>query len=340
MGVSLLFSYESLAVVGIFEVLINYWRIRKRFYQCLEYIKREKPKCVFLIDYPGFNLRLAKKIKKLGVPIAYYVSPQVWAWAKSRVYRIASHVDRMVVLFEFEKKFYEKTSLSVFCSGHPMVEHVKSDKSKSNLKEEWNISLFNPIIALLPGSRANEIKKNLPVMLSSAEILHSNRKDSYFLIPCISEEKLKAIESYILMTCPALKGKIKLILKRSYDVLQVADFAIVASGSATLESACMQTPFVIVYRVEWLTWLIGKMLIKVSFLGLVNIVAGRKVVPEFLQYDAEPEKIVQEVLEILENNNRLNTMKSDLMNVKETLGEVGASDRAAKYFVDYLLQIE
>lgn len=336
-GLNPIYDVHDLAVVGLVEVIKHYPSIRKIFNTCVQWIRKNKPDMVLLIDYPGFNLRLAEKIKSQNIPIVYYVSPQVWAWASHRIYKISHLVDRMIVLFEFEKKMYQKTKLEVFWSGHPMVDHVKTDKTISDLIEEWELKdSFR--ICLLPGSRQKEIEYNFNVMLQAAYQIWKQKKEVFFLVPYVHEKYKSYLMSQI-KKFPDMSSRIKLIHKRSYDVYAVSQFGLIASGSATLEAACMQLPFVIVYKVSWLTAMIGRWLIQVPYLGLVNIVNESKIIPEFLQENAKGSMISKKVLNYLQNCEKLEQMKEDLLQVKLKLGPPGSSQRSAEYLSHFLEEI-
>ncbi len=326
-GVKLFFDLTTISALGFGDVLRQYFQIRQIFYNALRRVHDLKPACIVLIDYPGFNLRFAKKIKR-KFPVFYYVSPQIWAWGKRRIHTIRRVVNHMIVLFKFEESLYREAGIPVTWVGHPLVETVKPSKSRANLLQEFKVPNHSKVIALLAGSREAEIRRILPVMLESAKRISHELPETAFLL---SESTNVAKELYEEIVSKYL-GSMRLIRVRGrmHDLLSVSQFAMVTSGTATLETALFSVPLVILYKAAWSTYLIGKQLVKVSFLGIPNIIAGRKIASEFIQQDAEPEKIAREVLRILFDQKAYEKMVNDLNEVKEKLGPAGASERAAK----------
>jgi lipid-A-disaccharide synthase len=299
----------------------------------LKKVKTLKPDAVILVDYPGFNLRLAKKLKKMNVKVIYYISPQVWAWKEKRVELIKKYTDKMLVLFRFEKDFYTKHGIDVDFVGHPLLDSVKVTTTKRTLFYSLGFSEHKLSIGILPGSRQREIDLLLPKMLQAAEILYKKHTNMQFLI-------LKASTININELYKHLEGK-KLPVKiigdlKTYDGLNACDVCMVASGTATLETAILNKPMVVVYETSLVTWWLAKLFIKIPYIGLVNVVAGKKVVPECIQYDAGPERIAQELHDIYINELRIAEIKSELIKVKQALGEPGASERAASKILECL----
>jgi lipid-A-disaccharide synthase len=318
-GAEKISDITELAVVGFFEVIKNYGRIRKVFYKILNEIKVRKPKAVILVDYPGFNLRLAKEIKKIGIPVFYYISPQVWAWGKGRVKQIREFVDKMIVIFPFEKEFYEKENISVEFVGHPIIDVIENYKSnKENFRKELNVSNKEKLIGILPGSRENEIKKHLPVFLDAAEKIQNVK----FIIAAASENIYKVIKSILdCRNCsfPVLSG-------RAYEIMEASDLIFTSSGTATIETACFGTPMIVVYKLNWLSYFFIKSVANIKYIAMTNVIAGKKIVPEFIQNDVNPENIADQALNILKNPEN---MKKQLNEIKQKLGERGAAKRAA-----------
>ncbi len=338
-GVHLYHDISELAVLGLVEVLINYPRIRSIFYDVLSIISKQKPDVVVLIDYPGFNIRLAKQIKKLGIPVIYYISPQVWAWATFRKDKIAKRVDKMLVFFEFEKDFYRDTGLDVEFVGHPLVDQFNITIAKDDFYKQNNISLTKKKIALLSGSRKNEILKILPVMIKSAFRINRLEKNVEFILP-IGSSLSKEIRDLITHLLREYKvydcENIKVINAQVHETMAYSDLALVASGTATLETACFETPMIIVYKVNFITAFLARMLIKIPYIGLVNVVAGEKIVPEFLQNDAKPDKIAETAVRYITDETYLAEKKLVLRSVHKKLGQPGAVSRAAQVIVDFL----
>jgi len=338
-GVHLYHDISELAVLGLVEVLINYPRIRSVFYDVLSIIRKKQPDVVVLIDYPGFNIRLAKQIKKLGIPVIYYISPQVWAWAAFRKDKIAKRVDKMLVFFEFEKDFYRSTGLDVEFVGHPLVDHFNITITKDDFCSQNNLSPTKKKIAILSGSRKNEILKILPVMIKSAFAITRQEKNVEFILPIgvsLSEEIRNLIaellRKYKVYDC----GYISVIDGQVHETMAYSDLALVASGTATLETACFETPMIIVYKVNFITALLARMLIKIPYIGLVNVVAGEKIMPEFLQDDAKPDKIAETAVRYISDDKYLAEKKRILRDVHKKLGQPGAVGRAAQSIVDFL----
>lgn len=319
------------AVVGFIEVLKHLQQFRRIFRQILEKIQKQKPAAVILVDYPGFNLRLANEVKKLGVPVIYYISPQVWAWKENRVRLIRRVVDRMLVFFDFEKKFYARYGYDVDFVGHPLVEHIRVNHAREDVLLKNNLSPEKLTIGLLPGSRKKEIEKILPPMLSAAEKLYQQFPKIQFILLRAHSIPQKDMDP-LLKRCPVPIVS----LAHQYDILNACDLCLVASGTATLETAILQKPMVVIYRTAFLTWLLARMLVKIPYIGLVNVVAGKKIVPECIQFDATGEKIAQELRDIITDEVRIAQIRSDLRQVRESLGQPGASRRAAEHILSFL----
>lgn len=334
-GVDLSFNIVELAVVGFFEVLKNLKKFKKIFNHLLEKIDLEKPDLAILVDYPGFNLRLAKELKKRKIPIIYYISPQVWAWGSGRIKIIRQLVKRIIVFFKFEEEFYKSHGIAVSFVGHPLLDRVKPTMNKEESLIKLNIPPTRFTVALLPGSREKEVKNILPIMLDSAKLIYRELTDIKFLIlrsPTVKEELFNNILSHYKLPAYILHGI-------TYDGLAGSDFAMVASGTATLETAILGIPMVILYKVSFLTWAYLRMMIKIPYIGMVNIIAGRRIVPEFIQYHAKSKRIATFIKDILTNPYQQDTIKKLLHNVVARLGEKGANQRAAAIILDELEKV-
>jgi lipid-A-disaccharide synthase len=325
-GINLLFSIEKLAFMGFYEILKNLGLIKELKKKLINHLDQRKPDLVILIDYPGFNLRFAKEVKKRKIPILYYISPQVWAWGKKRINTIKNLVDRMVVFFHFEEKLYKDAGVEVNFIGHPLLDLVKPSLSKEGFRNKLRIKENEILIGLLPGSRWQEIEKILPVMVRSGIILKKRIKNLQIAIglaPTIDKQKAYDF----------LKKKnsdIQLLEDLTYDLMNHADLLLVTSGTATLESAISCTPMIVLYRTSFLTYLLAKVLVKIPHIGMVNIVAGKKIVPEFIQSQVKPEKIADEMEKILKDKEEYKRIKIELNEVKTGLGEKGAYRRGAR----------
>ena len=331
-GAKILFDIDRMAIVGFAEVLSQFRRLRQIFLKTGRIISTRKFDALILIDYPGFNLRLAAYLrkKKIEFPIIYYISPQVWAWGRGRVKRIAELVDKMLVVFPFETEIYRARGLPVEFVGHPLLDVIGEGEAGGKLAADLDISPSKPLIGLLPGSRRQEVMRLLPLMLKAAKLMKKER-DLRFILPRASTISSQEIDSFL---SPDLE--VKVVTGKTYPVMASADLLLVASGTATLEAACLGTPMLIVYKVSFLSWLVTKPLIKIPHLGLVNVVAGRKVVPEFLQFAAQPGRIAAAALSLLEDKDRRELMKEDLKAVRAKLGRPGASQRAARQVLEMM----
>ena len=332
-GVTLYEDLTNFAVVGFSEVLKHFGDFQKIFKMILKKIEETGPDAVVLVDYPGFNLRLARAIRqaKIKTKIIYYISPQVWAWKESRVELIKKVVDKMLVILPFEKEFYARREMDAEFVGHPLLDSIKLTQTPEHFLTSVGLSASNYTIALLPGSRKKEIERILPVMLQTARRLYSdNKKLQYLLIqaPTIAQA---LIEKYVKRFSLPLK-----IVEQSYDAVNAAQICLVASGTATLETAILLKPMVVVYKTSFLTWALAKLLVKIPYIGLVNVVAGEKIVAECVQFNATAKKISAEVKSIYNDEIKIADIKLGLRKVKESLGEPGASSRAAKVIHQFL----
>lgn len=336
-GADIMMDLTKLAVVGFFEILRNYWKFRRIFYDILKKTDAVKPDAAILVDYPGFNLKLAAELKKRDIRVIYFISPQVWAWGKKRVDFIRSHIDLMLVLFKFEEILYGGSADNGFrvkCVGHPLLDAIRPTKTPQQLMDEFGLRRTGRTIALLPGSRMREVTQLLPVMLRSAQAIFRKEPQAQFLIcraPTIPRQIIKD-----LIEATDIDFPYKVMENETYNGLEASDFAIVASGTATLETAILNKPMVIVYKVSLLTWLLAKLLIKIPYIGLVNVVAGEKIVPELVQFDATPKKIAAAVLAILGDKQKMEKIHAELYALKNTLGIPGACRRAAEEISKFL----
>lgn len=325
-GVTLYEDIRKLAVVGFVEVLKHFTDIKKIFYRILEEAERRKPDAVILVDYPGFNLRLAKELKKRGIKVIYYISPQVWAWDEGRIKLIREVTDKMIVLFPFEKTFYARHGLEVAFVGHPLVETVHPYPQPEQFLKSLGLSPLKITVGILPGSRQKEIERLLPVMLKAAEALYLANKNLQFLLmraPTIDRE---TIDGYL----QGIRLPICVVDRQTHAGISASQICMVASGTATLETAILEKPMVVIYKTSFVSWLLARLFIRIPCIGLVNVVAEKKIVPECIQFDATPEKIAREIKSMLANKARLADIGKELRKVKTSLGATGASRRAAQ----------
>lgn len=332
-GARLLFDLPSIAAVGLGDVLRRYPQFHKVFYHALDQVRNTiRPDLIILIDYPGFNLRFAKKIN-CSIPIVYYISPQVWAWGKKRIPVLARLVKKMLVFLPFEVDVYKGSGLDVEFIGHPLLEMVRPGQTREELKRKWHLSAA-PVLGLFPGSREQEIKRILPIMIKTAALL---KKDFPALQFILSQSPTLPQELYDRIMGSA-EVKITAVRENFYDTLSITDFAMVASGTATLETAISKVPFVLLYKTGGLTYFIGRLLVKIKFLGLVNILAGRAVIPEFIQHEARPEMVAAALQELMTRPERKAAMLAGIQEALNLLGPAGAVKRAAAAIVKVLEQ--
>jgi lipid-A-disaccharide synthase len=324
-GVDTLVDASEMAVVGLIEVIAHFDVISRAYLTLKKIISSNPPDLLILIDYPDFNLRIAGLAKRAGVPVLYYISPQVWAWRVGRVKKIARVVDRMAVVFPFEVPFYEKEGVPVSFVGHPLVDTVSPTMSRDEARMQFGLDDRRRTVGLFPGSRHGEIKRLLPTILAAAKLLNERFDDLQFILPLASSLTLADINHYL----DSSGLSVTVIEGKGYDVMQVCDAIITVSGTVTLEIALMAVPMVIIYRVSPLTYAIGVRLIKVDHIGICNIVAGERVVRELLQHDAEPVRIADEISHILTDPDYAAGIRRKLSRVKEKLGSGGGAARAA-----------
>ncbi len=328
-GVELFEHITSLAVIGIAEVIKNLGRIKKVFDHTLAEIEARKPDAVVLVDYPGFNLRLASALKKRNIKVIYYVSPQVWAWRQGRIHTIKKIVDRMIVFFPFEKELYAKYDMDVDYVGHPLVDEIKVHQSAHDVLGSVGLPTQGvKTIGLMPGSRHKEVERHLPAMIQAAQKLFDKDQHRQFLLLKAPTIERNYLESLIPPSLP-----VKIYEDTApYDAINAMDAVIVASGTATLETALLNKPMVIIYKTSWFTYAIAKSVIKIPYIGLVNVVAGKKIVPELIKEDCNPQNIAATLEAVMQDKNIIEELKR----VKSALGEPGASNRAAKTILQEL----
>lgn len=331
-GVRTVFDISSLALVGLGEVLKNIFTVGKVFKGLLREVDSERPDLAILVDYPGFNLRLAGELKKRSIPVVYYISPQVWAWGRDRIEIIKRCVKKILVFFKFEEDLYKASGIDAEFIGHPILDTVKTSITKSEARKKYGLQEKSLTVALLPGSRALEVKKLLPVMAAAAKIIVSRIPEARFIIAKYADLPSGMYEGIV----DSSGLKIEVADGDTYNVLNAADFAIVASGTATLETAIIGTPLVITYKANLLTYIAYKFVATIPFIGIVNIIAGKEIAPELLQYDATPEKISDMVISIWSDPARMAKMRDELGRVRSSLGPAGASMRAAQTILKLL----
>lgn len=331
-GVRLHAHAGDLAVVGLVEVaarLPAIWRAYRSMIRCL---RDRRPDLVILVDFPDFNLRLARRASRLGIPVVYFISPQVWAWRAGRIRSIAKYVRRLLVIFPFEEGFYRDRGVEALYVGHPLLDRLTSSPSMDEARRRLELEGAAPVLGLLPGSRAGELMRHLPILLRSARRLMTEQPDLRVVIAAADGLPLDLIGSFL--TREAVLATV--VQGRTYEVMAASDLLLVASGTATIEAAIIGTPMVIVYRLAFLSWLLGRLLIRVPYIGMVNLVAGRRVAPELIQFHATPERIADEARRLLLSAEQRRQTRQELQQMRDRLGPPGALSRTVDAILECL----
>ncbi len=331
-GCELVYHIERFSVMGITEVVRHLPFVRRALHRLDGLLESRRPDVLILIDYPDFNLRLARKARSRGIPVLYYVSPQVWAWRPRRIHTIVKLVDCMAVVFPFEVDLYEKAGGKVAFVGHPLLEVLESRQTRAGFCADAGLDPDRMIVGMLPGSRNMEVGSMLPAMVGTLKKVQRDLPGVQGVIglaPTVSRSDLAA----------HLAGKARLeddasgvpvVEDSTYEVMNHADLLLVASGTATLESACFGTPLLVLYRMSRLSWWIARRLVNIPDIGLVNVVAGRRIAPEFLQDEVDPDVLSPVVMDLLREPEKRRAMTRELREVRERLGSPGASSRVAE----------
>ncbi len=330
-GCEILFPVEDLAVMGLTEVICHLPRIHNRFKRLERQLKSAgKPDLLLLIDYPGFNLKLAKVAKDAGVPVVYYIAPKVWAWKKGRIKTLGERVDRLALIFPFEPPLYADEDLQAEYVGNPLLDEYTAARPFKNLRTELAIPETEPLIGLFPGSRRSELKYSFAALLESAELILKQKPSARFIIPVapsLDSELLKSL----------LAGSnlpVSLSHESIYTVASACNAVLCVSGTVTLQTALCRTPMAVLYRAAWLSYLVGSWLVKIPHFSLVNIVAGAEVVREFLQHQANPQALSAEILRLIDDQDYRSQVINGLEMVCDKLGEPGSSRRVALMAAD------
>jgi len=329
-GVKILFTSQEMAVVGLTEVVPRIAKIFTAAKRLQRIVKEKKPDLLILLDYPDFNIHLAKEGARCGVPVLYYISPQIWAWRKGRVRKIRKRVDRMAVILPFEESFYRERGVSVEYVGHPILDIWPGSPSGFNALKRAVSPV--PVLGLVPGSRSEEVRSLLPQMLSAAALLKKSHPGLRCVLPLAQTVDEKMVRQFI----AGASVPVVLSPKGIYDTLQDCDAVIATSGTVTLEIALMAIPMVVVYRLSRVSFEVGKRIVKVPYISLVNLVADKEVVSELIQKDANPEKMACEIERVLREGDARVQMIQDLEAVSKRLGEKGASARTAEIALEMM----
>ncbi|MFU8787885.1 MAG: lipid-A-disaccharide synthase [Methylobacter sp.] len=332
-GIDIRYDSANIGVIGVVEVVKHYAEIRRALKLMQQLVASERPDLLVCVDYKEFNFKLARYAKQQGIKVLFYVSPQVWAWRPGRVKAYGKVIDMMAVIFPFETAYYDAEQVPVRYVGHPSVDKVHPQHSKEDDLARFGLDKNQAIVGLLPGSRVNEIKRLLPVMLAAAEKVQADLPGCQFILPQADSISDSLLDGYLRQSPLA----ITVIKNQPYDVIQCCDAVMTSSGTATLEIALLTVPMVIAYKLSPLTYWLGRCLVNIPFIGLPNIVSGKLIVKELIQHEATAEKLSAEVLRILTDPSYADAMRENLAQVKRQLGQGGGSKNMARLALEMLL---
>ena len=335
-GVEIVNDLANYGVTGLTEVFKQIFKIKKAFRDIQNHLKQERPDLLILVDYPGFNLRLAKYAKQeLGLKILYYISPQVWGWKMSRVNTIRENVDKMAVILPFEKKLYADANVPVEFVGHPLTHAITVTKSVTTIKQQLNIEENKLICAMLPGSRKSEIKNHMPIMCKSAKTLLKKYPNIHFVVPIAKSIDKSCVEKYLGNLAPHFT----LSNLSAVETMHCSNVVVVCSGTASFECSLLAKPMCIVYRVSWLTYYAATKFILVKFLGLCNLLADKMIVPELLQYDCNHHELSKTLSELISNQEFTDKMIKNLQTIKHNISASTADISISKLIAQELAEI-
>lgn len=328
-GVDILFPYDEIAVIGLIEVFMQFRKIKQAYNIVKNELQQNKPDVIVLIDYPGFNLRIAKIAKQSGIRVIYYVSPKVWAWKKGRINTIKQYIDHMALLFAFEEKIYHDAGVNATFVGHPLAKTAQADASREEIFRALKLNPQNSVITLLPGSRKNEIKRMAPVLNDCVNEIHKHYPTTQFILPLapsITEESLPLM----------LRNKVKITRDKLYNALSISTAAIVTSGTATLEVALMKVPMAIIYKTNLITYFVAKYVINIPYIGLCNIIAEQQVAPEYIQNEMTAQNICRYILKLMSDDAFHEQQSDALSKVKQQLSKENDTNNVADIVLNKL----
>jgi len=329
-GGRLIGDYGPLSVTGFSDAVKIIPRSFAMLRRLVDAARDLRPNVFVAIDFPDFNFRLMAALRRLGIPIVYYISPQLWAWRPGRMETMKAHVDRVLVIFPFEEDLYHRAGVSVQFVGHPLVELVRKGQERRAFLHDRGLDPDAPVVALLPGSRRNELSRIIPVMTGALPLIRARVPGVQFAVACAPNMS----DSLFAPLVEGSNGSLVLVRDRTDDVIAAADVALTASGTATIQCTLHETPMVVVYRVSPLEYRLGKPFVQVDMFAMPNLVAGRRIVPELIQEDFTAERTADEIIGLLSDKNRHTAMRAALADVRRQLGTAGASARAAEAVLD------
>ncbi|MEI6152577.1 MAG: lipid-A-disaccharide synthase [Deltaproteobacteria bacterium] len=327
-GVNIVYDYKNISLTGLSEVFSKLHHIRDAFSRIKKHLRERKPSLLILVDFPGFNMRIARFAHNLGIPVIYFIPPQIWAWRKKRIYKIKKYVNKVICILPFEKKIYEDYLIDAVYAGHPYMEIVKPLHAREDFLRMAGIDGKGPVLTIMPGSRDNEIEKHMPILMDIVEAIEKKVENLKILLPLAENIDRKIVDKY-------RKENIEITYLKglAYDALTNSDLAIIASGSATLEAAILGTPTIVIYKISALSYVFARLLVKIKYISLPNIIAGKEVFPEFIQtFDVE--KIAEKALYMLSNGKE--KIKTEIGNMKIKLGKENSYKMAAKTIIEFL----
>ena len=331
-GVEVFFDSSIIAVVGLVEVLKHWGDIKKAMALVKQRLEQTRPDLLVLVDYPEFNLKMARHARELGIKVLFYISPQVWAWRPKRIHKIGGLIDHMAVIFKFEQQYYEDAGIPVSFVGHPLVDKVKTDIDTLDIRAQMGIPAAAKVVGLFPGSRHNEITRLLPLMFATARQMQAQDPALKFLLPVATNQHLDDISRQ----CDDSGIDITVSQGGIYNVISCCDVIATCSGTVTLEIALLNVPMCILYKISWFSYSIMSRLVTIPYIGLANIVAGKAVVREFLQEDARPDTVSRELFELMENSAYREQVKTGLSRVRENLGAGNGAHNMAQLVLSLL----
>jgi lipid-A-disaccharide synthase len=332
LGIEILFPAESLALVGLpsFSELKKYWFVYKKIE---EFLRKRRVDVVILVDFPGFNLKIAKLAKKLGYPVIYYIAPQAWAWNKKRVHILREYVDRLYVVLPFEKEFFSSYGISTIYLGHPILDLIKTNLSERFFYEIYQFDKSKPLVSFFPGSREREISRHIPMFLKIFENLKK-------INPHIQGIMVKAPGLKDSFLWDKARSQIKVIENTQYEVLKYSTVALLASGTITLEAALLETPAIVTYSLPSWMYFIAKKLIKVPYISLANLILQKEIYPEVIKEKDKISVITHKIKELIDNEEARMEIKKELSTIKKLIGSPGASWRIAEDMIKYILALK
>lgn len=333
-GAEIIYPVEELNIIGIGEAVSKYYRIKKMMLNLAQEAGRRNARAAVLIDSPDFNLRLARQLKKQGIPVLYYISPTVWAWRYGRLKAIRRYVNRMLLIFPFEKKIYDAQKIPSVYVGHPLKQRIQVKLSRDDFRQKYNLPTAEPLLCLLPGSRPAEIRRHLPILMKSIEIIEKRVKANFVLV------KAGTVAPHLIQSFLPRRPNVVLLDESNdkYEAMNSADLILAACGTANMEACLLGIPFIAFYRVSPLLYKLGKGLVRTKNYSIVNILAGKPVVPELIQNHFTPERVAAEAFGLLTSSERRNTMSQEFGRINRLLGEERASFKAAQELHKLILE--